>query len=76
MPKEQKGGLVMTQEQFVRLNRIAAGLEGLAFGMEAQDRPGVNFILGLSEGIDMTLRDITEEAEKRRGNHEQTSDQG
>lgn len=76
MPKEQKDGLVMTPEQFVSLHRIAGGLRGFAFGMEAQDRPGGNFILGLSEGIDAIIREITEEAEKRRDNHGQTSDQG
>lgn len=75
MLKEQKDRLVMTQEQFVSLNRIAGGLRGFAFGMETQNGPGAEFMLSLSEAMDMTLREITEEAEKRRDNHEQTRDQ-
>jgi len=76
MPKEQKDRLVMTPEQFVSLHRIASGLNGFAIGMEIQNVPGADFMLSLSEAMDMTLREITEEAKKRRDNHEQTSDQG
>ncbi len=76
MPKEQKDRLVMKPEQFVSLHRIAGGLRGFAFGMETQNGQGAEFILSLSEAMDMTLREITEEAKKRRDNHEQTSDQG
>ena len=76
MPKEQKDRLVMTPEQFVSLHRIAGGLRGFAFGMDAHNATGADFILSLSEAMDMTLREITEEAKKRRDNHGQTSDQG
>ena len=76
MPKEQKDRLVMTPEQFIRLHRIASGLRGFAFGIETQNGPGAEFMMSLSEAMDMTLREITEEAEKRRDDHEQRSDQG
>ncbi len=70
MPKEQKDRLVMTAEQFIRLHRIASGLRGFAVGMEIQDGPVADFISNIIEGIDITLREIIEEAEKRRDNHE------
>ena len=76
MLKEQKDRLVMTPEQFIRLHRIASGLRGFAFGMETQHGPRADFLLSLSEAMDMPLREITEEAKKRRDNHGQTSDQG
>lgn len=76
MPKEQKGRLVMTPEQFVSLNRIASGLNGFAIGMEIQNVPGAGFMLSLCDAMDMTLREITEETKKRRDSHGQTRDQG
>jgi hypothetical protein len=70
MPKEQKDRMVMTLEQFVGLARIASGLHGFAVGMKTQNVPGTEFMLSISDQINTILREITEEAEKRRDCHE------